>query len=75
MHGTSIANHADLGRRVRAAREARQWTQEALGRHAGVERITVVRLERGTPVNSTTLFKVLEALDLRVDLIPSDAPR
>lgn len=75
MHGTAIANHADLGRTIRAAREARQWTQETLGYHAGVKRITVARLERGTPVNSTTLFKVLEALDLRMDLISSDAPR
>lgn len=75
MSRTSITNSADLGRAVRAAREAREWSQEVLARHAGVQRITVTRFEGGTPVNSTTLFKVLGALDLHVHLRPSKAPR
>lgn len=50
----------DVGRRVRAAREERQWSQQRLAEQAGVERRTIMRLEKGRHVPSSSLIHSLE---------------
>ncbi len=66
----------DFGERVRAARNAVNWSQEQLAEYAGMDRTTVSKIERG--VANPTLLKIhhlLLALKLRhVDLFP-EAPR
>ncbi len=37
----------EFGKRVKAARDDRQWTQEALGERAGMHRTYVGAIERG----------------------------
>ena len=39
--------YAELGVRVRAEREARQWTQETLAAQVGVSRSSIANVERG----------------------------
>lgn len=63
-----VADHVQLGAAVRAAREARGWSQEELGRRGDLDRATVNRLEGGTPAAMNTVFKVLTALDMRIVL-------
>lgn len=58
-----------LGEAIRAARQARRWTQEDLAQQSGVSRPTVARLEAGRGVSTTTLTKLAEALNLRVQLL------
>jgi len=37
----------DIGERIKQARQAAGWSQEALGREAGVHPITIVKVETG----------------------------
>lgn len=54
----------ELGRRVERQRIGRNRTQEELAYEAGVGRATVQRLERGQTVQTSSLIKLLRALEL-----------
>lgn len=52
-----------FGRKVRAARQARGWTQVELAERSGLAPIQVSRVERGVrEVRLTTLLRLLSAL-------------
>lgn len=58
----------ELGRRLRQARLARNVSQEALAKEAGLARHTLQRIEEGHSFSTTTLVKLLRALDLLEEL-------
>lgn len=53
----------DLGNLIRAHRLDRNLTQQAMAAKAGVGRNAIVKLERGDPVTTETLMRVLNAID------------
>lgn len=67
----------ELGKRLARTRLERNLSQERLAIEAGVSKATIERLERGEPVKSTSLVRVLrslgrlEALD---QLLPEPLP-
>ena len=54
----------ELGSRLARLRIDSELTQEDLANTSGVSKSTVVRLESGMPVGTTTLIRVLRALHL-----------
>jgi HTH-type transcriptional regulator / antitoxin HipB len=53
-----------FGENVRAAREAKGWTQEELAHETGLASVQISRIERGVrEVRLTTLLGLLAALD------------
>ena len=59
-----------LGKRVRAAREARAWSQEALAEEIGVGGVMLGRYERGEKFPShLTLLRLAEALGTTTDAL------
>jgi transcriptional regulator with XRE-family HTH domain len=61
---TDAAVQSELGARLARLRLARDITQEQLARDAGVTRRVVANLEAGESVRTTSLIRVLRALDL-----------
>jgi transcriptional regulator with XRE-family HTH domain len=54
-----------IGRRIRAEREARGWSQERLGRETGLSRETIRRAEQGQAIpGGTTLNAIAVAFGL-----------
>ncbi len=53
----------EVGRRLARTRLERNLSQEQLARESGVSKATVERLEAGAPIKSTSLIRVLRALD------------
>jgi transcriptional regulator with XRE-family HTH domain len=57
-----------FGQNVRAARQARGWTQEDLSHASGLAVVQVSRIERGTrEIRLTTLLRLVKALEVRPD--------
>jgi transcriptional regulator with XRE-family HTH domain len=57
-----------FGSNVRAARAARQWTQEDLAHATGLTSVQISRVERGVrEVRLTTIIRLAEALDATPD--------
>jgi transcriptional regulator with XRE-family HTH domain len=57
-----------FGENVRAARKARDWTQEDLAYESGLAPVQVSRIERGVrEIRLTTLLRLLAALEERPD--------
>ena len=54
----------DIGKRVRLWRMSRNWTQQQLADHTGLNRSTIRDLEHGKPVSLYTFLPVLRALHL-----------
>jgi len=54
----------ELGSRLARLRIDSELTQEELASESGVSKSTVVRLESGMPVQTTTLIRVLRTLQL-----------
>jgi transcriptional regulator with XRE-family HTH domain len=54
----------ELGRRLERQRLARNLTQKQMAEQAGIGRATLQRLERGESVQTTSMIKLLRALDL-----------
>ena len=68
---------AELGERLSRVRLNRNLTQQQIADEAGVGRRQVQSIERGDPVTTPILIRVLRALDLldAIDaLIPAPAP-
>jgi transcriptional regulator with XRE-family HTH domain len=70
---TSDAVLQELGRRIERQRLDRNLSQEALAQQAGIGRATMQRVERGDPIKTTALIKVLGALD-RLDALDDVLP-
>jgi putative transcriptional regulator len=61
---------AELGNRLRQAREAKGWTQAQLAQLTGVSRKTINTVENRVFVPSTTLaLKLASALEARVETL------
>lgn len=59
-----------FGANVRAARNAKGWTQEELAHESGLATVQVSRIERGVrEIRLTTLARLLTALDVSPDLL------
>ncbi|MGW4736789.1 helix-turn-helix domain-containing protein [Nocardia xishanensis] len=59
----------ELGRQIRAAREARGWSQTELANRAGMRQHAVSRLEAGDVVPTiTTLERIAAALDTELSV-------
>lgn len=68
---------AEIGERLAAARLARNLTQAALARDAGVSKRTIERLEAGHSAQLTSVLRLLRALELLDGLdalLPPDRP-
>jgi len=63
-----VGDLIQLGEQIRSARRSARLTQDALRARAGISRDTLSRLERGEPVDTSTLIKILSALGLRIEL-------
>lgn len=63
---------ARFGSNVRAARLARDWTQEDLAHATGLAVVQISRIERGArEIRLTTLLRLIDALDVPADeLLP-----
>jgi transcriptional regulator with XRE-family HTH domain len=58
-----------LGSQIKKAREARRWSQSELGRHCGVERAQISKLEKNVTEASMKVFlKICEALRFEIRL-------
>lgn len=64
---------AELGSRLSARRLARNTTQAALAKEAGVSKRTLERIEAGHSAQLTSFIRVLRALDL-VDALQAAIP-
>jgi transcriptional regulator with XRE-family HTH domain len=70
----ALATLTKLGNRIRARREELGLTMNQTAEAAGVSRVTVHRIERGTPsVTMGAYLTVITALSLSLDLIPSSS--
>jgi transcriptional regulator with XRE-family HTH domain len=64
-----------LGRSVRSLREARQWSQEQLAEHAGLNRSYIGEIERGSVIASVvTVDKLARALDVTISHLLTTVP-
>ena len=63
-----------LGNRIKAYRIMKGMSQKDLADKAGISGRSISRLEQGTSVQTETLFKILEALDLgdNIDMLVPD---
>lgn len=61
-----------FGKTVQAARLERGWSQTQLADQAGVSRPTVSRIELGEEPSMRTARRLMNALDLTVELAPDD---
>lgn len=57
----------ELGRRIKAARERKRWTQADLGREVGVGLKTVGNWERGATVPRNRMGRLVELLGPGID--------
>jgi transcriptional regulator with XRE-family HTH domain len=74
---TDAAVVGEIGRRLRAARLARNLTQRQVAQEAGVSEVTVNKIEGGEAAKLVTLIRLLRVLDLLDDLeaaIPEPGP-
>lgn len=57
-----------IGKSIRKAREEQSLTQAQLAERADTSRLSVLRIEQGTHVNTDTLVKVVDALGLELQI-------
>lgn len=68
----------EIGEKIRAARIAKNMTQEELGKQVGLQKSAIAKYENGRVVNikRSTLQKLAKALDLRgSDLVIESNPQ
>ncbi|MDV3129884.1 helix-turn-helix domain-containing protein [Mycobacterium sp. 21AC1] len=61
---------AELGDRIRAARQAKGLHQEELAERIGVTRMTISRLERGDAVSADTALRALSECGYAIAVAP-----
>ena len=67
MDGNVLSNAAIvgvIGKRIKAYRLQKKFTQQQLAEHAGISVFTVAQIERGKPVSISMLIPVLRVLRL-----------
>jgi transcriptional regulator with XRE-family HTH domain len=66
-------NPVGIGQRVRAARDRRGWSREALAYHTGLSWAAITQIESGrrTNLRQTTLVGLAEALGMTIDYLIS----
>ena len=64
---------AGLGRSIRALRRAKGWTQAQLAAWLGVNRQTVIALERGGPVSVTVAVRAISLLGGKLIVAPKES--
>ncbi len=69
-----MATPENIGAKVRAAREARAWTQEKLAEVSGVSVRTVQRVEANSIASFDTVHRLRAALGLRSEELLKPAP-
>lgn len=58
----------EFGRRVRAMREQKHWTQEELADRSGLASVQISRIERGArEIRLTTLLRLISAFETSPD--------
>lgn len=57
----------NIGQKIKQERERLGWNQSELARKAGIKPQNIQQLEQGTISNSKHIFKIAEALNLRLD--------
>lgn len=57
-----------FGEVIRDARKKRGWSQEELGRAAGLSRPTIARVESDNDVSTATINKIAKVLGLTLEL-------
>ena len=65
----------ELGRRIRACRTARGFTQEDLAQEAGIGLRTLRRLEAGRSTSLESLLRIALALDMAGAMLDAVPPR
>ena len=66
VDATGVDDLLRLGQRIAEARKERGWTQTDLSEAAGISRVTVSKIERGTTdVGYVRLVRLARALDVR----------
>jgi transcriptional regulator with XRE-family HTH domain len=68
---------AELGRRIRRARLDRNLSQQRVADLAGLNRMTVAKIEQGAPTSLLTLVQILRALGALEEiaaLLPDPGP-
>ena len=74
VNAAALAGLVELGRKIRARREELGLTMSQAADAAGVSRVTVHRIERGTPsVTMGAYLNVITALSMSVDLNPDSS--
>ncbi|WNZ78115.1 helix-turn-helix protein [Pseudomonas sp. E141] len=64
-----ILNPSVLGERMRALRRAKGYTQQLLAEKANCSRKTIIDLEAGENVAVYTLFRVVSALGMALEIV------
>ncbi|WP_413793030.1 MULTISPECIES: helix-turn-helix transcriptional regulator [unclassified Pseudomonas] len=64
-----ILNPSSLGERVRALRRAKGYSQQQLADNANCNRKTIIDLEAGENVAVYTLFRVVLALGMALEIV------
>jgi transcriptional regulator with XRE-family HTH domain len=62
-------NDNAIGQNIRLLRKARQWTQEELAVHSGVDVRTIQRAERGQPLALESLRALAASFDVTVEAL------
>jgi HTH-type transcriptional regulator / antitoxin HipB len=65
-----VYDTAELGERVRRARQGRGFHQDELADRIGVTRMTISRLERGESVSVDTALRALSECGIALALVP-----
>ncbi|AWB95361.1 transcriptional regulator [Agromyces badenianii] len=63
-----------LGKSIQASRLERGWSQTELAMRAGVSRPTISRVELGEEASTRTLHRLVEVLNLVLDVRKNDSP-
>ena len=67
-------DYIGIGKRIRAARKARNWTQEKLSEMVNIEPSTMSHIERGaTKLSLPTLVNIANALEVTLDELAYDS--
>ncbi len=61
-----------VGRAIRGLRRDKGWTQDELASWLGVNRQTIISLERGGPVSLPVAMKAISILGAKVLVVPKD---